>query len=256
MRLGTSCLALSSSLLAIGIGSASAQERGAEQTLAREQIDRSLLLRPGAAVSVEGIAGPVTIETGSGSHAEIHIRREAPTQRELDCTRTEIENRNGGLSLRQLKPDKAGECRNIRMRQTIRLILPRNVDLALNGIAGKVEIGAIDGGVRLRGIAGSTKVSQARSADISSVAGRLMLGLGQISRGDVRVSSVAGSIDLVFRRGANADIVASSVIGRVTSATPAVQVRRENNVYRARIGAGGARISLTSVVGQVRLDVS
>ena len=254
MRPSTSSLTLASGLIAIGlVHGANAQERA--DLPARERIDRSFTLRPGAAVSISSIAGPVTVETGGGSRAEVHILRQARTQQELECTRTEIESRNGGLSIRQLTPSRLQACRTIETRQTVRLVLPRNVDLSLDSIAGKLEVGTVDGALRLSSIAGRTTIAGARSADISSVAGRLQLGLGPIDRQGVRISSVTGSVELLFRRGTNADFRADSVMGRVTSASPAVQVRREQNSYRARVGTGGPMVSVSSIVGQVRLGI-
>lgn len=237
-----------------GIGAARADDNGPMP--AREQIDRSFVIAPGAKVSISSIAGPVTVETGGSGRAEIHILREAGSKRELDCTRTEIEARNGGLSLRQIRRSQDNACRDIRTRQNVRLIVPRNVDLSLDSIAGRLEIGEVDGAVKLSSIAGRTRVAGARSAEISSVAGQLMLGLGPIGRGGVQVSSVAGSVELMFRRGTSADVAASSLIGQMTSASPAIQVRREQRSYRARIGSGGPLVSLSSIVGQVRLSIS
>ena len=254
MRKTISSLILASGLIAIGlVQGAIAQERA--DLPARERIDRSFTLRPGAAVSISSIAGPVTVETGGGSRAEVHILRQARTRQELECTRTEVEGRNGGLSIRQLTPSRLQSCRTIEMRQTVRLVLPRNVDLSLESIAGKLEVGTIDGALRLNSIAGRTTIAGARSANISSVAGRLQLGLGPIDRQGVRISSVTGSVELLFRRGTNADFHADSVLGRVTSASPAVQVRREQNSYRARVGTGGPMVSVSSIVGQVRLGI-
>ena len=158
-RLGSSLLAL------VAVQALAAPEGNSQPMAAREQIDRSFALRAGAKVDLASIAGAVTVETAAGGRAEIHILREAATRGELDCTRTEIESRDGGLSVRQRRAEDGGACRNIRMRQTVRLVVPRNVDLTLDGIAGKVEIGSIDGAVRLRRVAGRTSIAGARSAE-------------------------------------------------------------------------------------------
>jgi hypothetical protein len=255
MRSITMGLATATALLATGLAGAAAWAGEDSPMAAREQIDRSFTLAPGALVRVSSIAGPVTVETGGGSRAELHILREAASQRELACTRTEIDNRNGGLSVRQVRKEEQG-CRNLHSRQTVRLILPRNIDLTLDSIAGKVDVGAVEGAVRLSSIAGRTSLQGARSAEVSSVAGRLTLAVGPIGPRGVKVSSVAGPVDLVFRPGTSADVSASSVVGQVTSASPAIQVRREQRRYSARIGSGGPLVSLSSIVGPVRLSIS
>src|SRR3712207_4589836 len=82
-------------LLAFPSAHVSAQGRGGdrdwtERMTAREEINQHYDLAPGARVSVTGVAGPVTVETGSGNRVEIHILRMAESQRELDCYQTEV----------------------------------------------------------------------------------------------------------------------------------------------------------------------
>jgi hypothetical protein len=223
---------------------------------ARQQIDRSFDLAPGAKVDVSSIAGPVTIEAGAGNHAEVHILNMARNQRELDCIRIDIEGSAQALKVKRVDAEDRGACRNVRARQEVRLVVPRSVALTLSSVAGSIDVAALDGPVRLHSIAGRATLAGARSADISSVAGKLSLGVSAVAPSGIRISSVAGAVDLALRPGTNADVEISSVVGSVRSETPDLRLVEQNHGYRARLGTGGPRLSISSVVGPVRLKIS
>ena len=222
---------------------------------AREEIHRSFRLDPGARVSVDGIAGPVSITTGAGDRAEVHVVRMAQTQRELDCYRTAVAGGGDALSVRHVQDSGRAGCDSIRSRQEVRLVVPRSVNVELSTIAGRVDIGAVDGNVSLESIAGHVAVAGARSADMGSLAGGLSLTLDPLAAGGVRVSSVVGPVDLTFRRGVDADVRVDSVMGSVRGVPAELDGRliEEDGEYRLRIGSGGPAVKLSSVVGPVRL---
>jgi hypothetical protein len=218
----------------------------------RDVMNSSIGLNRGAEVSLETIAGPVTIETGNGSTAQIHVVRGAATQRELNCYHTEIKTTPDRLSIRHVQ-EKSPGCRSIRSGQQVRLMLPRAVNISMSSIAGDVDIGPIDGRLKLSSMAGPVKVRGVRSADISSLAGGLSLNLGPLDRRGVSISSVVGMTDITFARGANADVRVDSVMGNTTSSSPRINFRWNNGQASARIGAGGVPVTISSVVGHVTL---
>ena len=233
-----------------GPGAADSGQRWDETPMtAREEIDQTYDLAPNSNVRVDGIAGPVTIETGDFARAEVHIVRLAASQRELDCYRTRVTAAPNRLTVAHDRDDSR-DCRNIRARQEVRLRLPRSVNIDMESIAGAVEIGAVDGMVRLQSIAGRATLAEVRSADISAIAGRLTMNLAPLGAEGVEVSSVAGPIELSAGPGVDADVEVSSVMGSV-SGFP--DLEGERGAYRARLGRGGGRVSLSSIVGSVRL---
>lgn len=130
-------------------------------TEAREEINRSHRLAPGAEIRVKGVAGGVTIETIEGDTAQLRIVRSARTQAELDCYRTDVETSATRISIEHVQSDRAG-CRSINAHQEVRLRVPRRADVHLSSIAGDVEIGAVDGFVWLDSIAGAVKLTAPR----------------------------------------------------------------------------------------------
>ncbi len=222
---------------------------------AREEIHRSFRLEPGARISVEGIAGPVSITTGAGDTAEVHVVRMARTQRELDCYRTVVTGGGEALSVEHVQDSDRAGCDSIRSRQEVRLVVPRSVNIELSTIAGRVDIGPVDGKVSLDSIAGHAALAGARSADIDSLAGGLSMSLTPLAAAGVRVSSVVGPVDLTFQRGVDADVRVDSVMGSVRGVPAELDGRliEEDGEYRLRVGSGGPSVRLSSVVGPVRL---
>jgi DUF4097 and DUF4098 domain-containing protein YvlB len=228
------------------------QNNNSDAMAVREVIDRTVELSPGAEVSLESIAGPVRIETGGGSTAQIHIVRGAATARELACYRTQIDASAGRLKIYHVQ-DKSRACNSINSRQEVRLVLPRSVRVSMSSVAGDVDIAPIDGRLELSSIAGQVRAHGVRQADLSSIAGGLQLDLGQLDTRGIQVSSIVGPTRISFAPGANADVRVDSVIGNVTSATPAIAVGYHSGSAVARVGAGGVPVSISSVVGSVTL---
>lgn len=227
----------------------------ATEMTAREEIHRTFELERGARIRVDGIAGPVSIETTDGGSAQVHILRMAATRRELDCYRTAVTGGGGSLTIEHVQEIKRRGCDGIRSRQEVRLVVPRSVDIDLSTIAGRVDIGPVDGRVSLDSIAGRVTVVGARSAEMSSLAGGLAMTLRPLAAAGVRVSSVVGPVDLTFAQGVDADVRLDSVMGSVRGVPAELDSRlvEEDGEYRLRVGTGGPAVRLSSVVGPVRL---
>lgn len=229
------------------------QNNDSSSMAVREVIDRTVTLSPGAEVSLESIAGPVTIETGNSGTAQVHIIRGGATARDLACYKTEVDASATRLKIFHVQ-EKSRECHNIRSRQEVHLVLPRSVNVSMSSVAGSVDIAPIDGRLELSSIAGQVRAMGVRQADLSSIAGGLAMTLDNLDRRGVQISSIVGKTDLRFAPGTNADVRVDSVIGRVSSATPAIAVGYQSGSATARVGAGGAPVSVSSVVGNVTLQ--
>lgn len=231
------------------------QTRGdADQMRAREEIRQTYRISPQGTVRVRGIAGPVTVETTDGGDtAEVHVVRMAATERELQCYRTEISSSRARLSIEHVQRERERECRSIRSRQEVHLRVPRSVNLDFSTIAGALDVAHTDGMVRAESIAGQATFARVRAAEIDSIAGGLTIGLAPVGSEGVRISSVVGPVDLNLDRGVDADLSVDSVMGSVRSLAAGVEFEEDYGTYRARLGAGRGRVSLSSVVGPVRV---
>jgi len=219
----------------------------------REEIRQTVHLSPGAEIRAIGIAGPVSIETIDGDTAEVHIVRSARTQAELDCYRTAVESTPDRLSIEHVQFSDRPGCDSINSSQQVRLRVPRRVDVHLSTIAGSVDIGAVDGLVRLDSIAGPVALTGVGAARLDALAGGVSLVDARPGERGIQVSSVVGPVDVHFARGADADVEVSSVIGKVDGPSAPAKLTGAAGDYRLRIGEGGPNVSISSIMGSVRV---
>src|SRR6185295_3435776 len=96
------------------------------------------------------------------------------------------------------------------------------------------------------------------SLNVSSVSGGVRAALESLSPEGIRINSVSGSIEIGFKSDVNADFNAEHVSGQVYLEVP--NVTRDNDEkssnVRARIGAGGTPITISSVSGSIHLKRS
>jgi hypothetical protein len=129
-------------------------------------------------------------------------------------------------------------------------------DLCASSISGSMTIGEVAGAVRLGSISGGVRVGQAiGSFEASSVSGSVTATITRLDERGVHINSVSGGVNLRFTNELNADVATTHISGHVSLDMPnvSVQSNAESSSLRARIGAGGARISISSVSGGVRL---
>jgi hypothetical protein len=223
----------------------------------KDEIHQTYQLSGGARVEVKGINGGVTIETAPGSAAEVHIVRSARTKEDLNYGKIIIEHTGSSLIVRGENKQERGEGHRGRdIRQRVMLKLPRQIDLAVSGINGKVGIGEVDGPVNVSGINGKVDVAQASNAsDISGINGRVTITMLRMSDRGMNVSGINGAVELRFNEDINADLDVSGVNGSVDSSDFPMTIlgKMERHSFKAKIGAGGARINVSGVNGRVKI---
>lgn len=219
----------------------------------RDEINQTYTLSAGARVEVRGINGTVDVETANGTSAEVHILRLARTREELNYRKIIVEQTAGGLIVRG---DQERDHGNHQVRHRVTLRLPRQIDLGVSGVNGRVKVGQVDGPVQLSGINGAVEVGQAVGySNISGINGRVRVNIVRLSERGIRVSGVNGGVEIQFAEDLNADVEVTGINGRVNADVPNVTVlgKLERNNFRARIGSGGTPIIINGINGQVRL---
>ena len=215
----------------------------------RERIVKNFSLDPGSRIEIYMIPGPVLIDTTSGHSAGVEVVRAAATRADLDCGGILIEQSGSTLTIRSV--DK---CEIVRSTQTVTLRVPRDVDLSLRSIAGRVRIGSTEGMVHLDSIAGRVEAAGLREARLISLARGLVLAVFDLGERGIRVSSVVGGIELNVNSRIDAEIVMRSVEGRIDNEVPGVRITGDDGQnQRALLGSGRGKIQIDSVVGNVRI---
>ncbi|MFN2455428.1 MAG: DUF4097 domain-containing protein [Pyrinomonadaceae bacterium] len=263
-----------------------------EEFSSKEEIRRSFQLSPGARVEVSGISGPVEIETSNSETAEVYIVRSARQRVDLEYRKIVIEQTPTSLSVRNERTGEAREGRGVQIRERATLKLPRRIELSVSGISGTTKIGDVDGRMRASGISGGVRIGDVggdfRASGISGsltvgevggvvqlegisggvkvgrttghleargISGSITTTIARFDERGIRLSSISGGINLRFTEDINADFAIDNFSGSVSLDVPnvIVQSRAESSNMRARIGAGGAHISISNVSGGVRL---
>jgi len=224
----------------------------------RDEIHQSYQLSPGAKVEVRGINGAVDVETAAGTTAEVNIVRSARTRDDLNYHKIIVEATATSLVVRGEKDgdhsERYGRDRQVRQRVTLKL--PRQVDLGVSGVNGRVNVGEIDGPVRLNGINGRAEVAQAVGySELNGINGHVRVTISRLSEQGIRVSGINGGVELRFTDDVNADLDVTGINGPVNADLPNVtltgKLNRQN--VHAKIGLGGSPIRVSGINGTVKL---
>ena len=261
----------------------------------RDEFNQTYQLAPGARVEVSSISGSVKISNSETGTAEVQIIRTARTRADLEYYKIEVQQTGNSLVVRGGIHEPDERRNDIQVNQQVILKLPRRIDLSVSSISGSVRVGDVDGPVQASSISGSANIgnvtgklrlssvsgsvevgnvgADARvssvsgnvglgqvndSLDVSSVSGGVKATLISLSPRGIHIKSVSGSVEIGFKSDVNADFNAEHISGQVYLDVPNVSRESEekSTTVRARIGAGGTPITISSVSGNIRLTRS
>jgi hypothetical protein len=240
------CAVLSVLLGASSIGAAADQER--------DQINRSFSLPAKARVEVVAINGSVDIKAIDGDTASIAIERTARSRAELDCNKFDVEQVWNKLTIQSQNVGGEG-CQTIQVRHRVLLSLPRHVNLNIHGVSGPINIGEIEGALRISGNSGNINLAQAgRGSRISGNSGTTTIKLQKLDARGLEISGNSGAIKLYVDEGVNVDVRVSGLSGTASSELSNVQfIKTGASDYYARIGSGGPSIYVSGNSGSILL---
>ena len=258
----------------------------------RDEINQAYELAAGARVEVSSIRGPVKIVNTDAATAEVQIIRTARTRADLEYHKIEVELAGNRIVVRGVQEPEERRRQNIQVDHQVILKLPRRIDLSVKSVSGSLRVADVDGPVHVSSISGSANIgnvggklqvssvsgslevgnvgAEARvtsisgnlglgqvngSLDVSSISGGLNATLVSLSPEGIHIKSVSGSVEIGFKSEVNADFNAEHVSGQVYLDVPNVtrdSDAKSSNV-RARLGAGGTPITISSVSGNIRL---
>jgi DUF4097 and DUF4098 domain-containing protein YvlB len=279
------------SLIMLVSATATAQRRDFTE---RDESNQTYQLAPGTHVEISSIRGNVEITNGNSAAAEVQIIRTARTREDLEHHKIEVQQTGDSLVIRGVQEREQSE-RNIQVNHHLILKLPRNIDLTVSSVSGSLkgadvdgpaevtsisgsvtvgnvggslqvrsvsgnlEVGNVAADAKMHSISGNVRVSQVNGLlDVTSVSGSVKTTLVSLSPLGIHIRSVSGSIEIGFKSAVNADFSADSISGEVYLNIPNVTRENDENSHnvRARIGAGGTRITISSVSGDIRLTQS
>jgi len=228
------------------------------QGVTGDETRKTFDLQPGTRVTVQGINGKVEVLTSDTKTAEVFVKRTGDSPSSLRRRELIIEQTADGLLVRS-KQNHVGLWEHLfghDPNEEVTIKAPRQIALVIKGVNGRINTGDIDGPLEVKGANGKVELGQTSgSVEISGVNGRISVGLAKLNDGGMRVSGVNGGIELRLANGLNADLTAKGMNGSVRSEIPEVTVEKEDygRNYSARIGNGGAPITISGINGNVRL---
>ena len=229
-----------------------------QQGDARDEVRKNFELEPGARIEVLGINGKVEIETANTKTAEIYVLRTAGSREALNRRQVTIEQTSTGVVVKgkQVNHGFWEHLFGSKAKEDVTIKAPRDIALALRGINGQVTGGDIQGALEVKGVNGRVELGQANdTATISGINGNISVGLNSLRDLGARLSGINGNIELKLATGLNAQLSAKGMNGNVRSEIPGVTIERDDHGSRfsARIGSGGAPITISGINGNVRL---
>ena len=285
----TSVMMLACTASPAGLTTATAQRDDFRE---RDEINATYQLAPGAQVEVSSIRGPVEIVNSDTGMAEVQIIRTARTRADLEYHKIEVQHAGNSLVVRGVQEPEGRRRDNIRVNHHVLLKLPRHIDLSVNSVSGWIKVGDVDGEIHVNSISGSTTIGNVggklqvssvsgslevgnvgEEARLNSISGKVRLGkvngylnvssvsgslnaaLVSLSPQGIHINSVSGSVEIAFNSEVNADFTSESVTGEVFLEVPNVirESEEKSSNIRARIGAGGTPITISSISGNIRL---
>jgi hypothetical protein len=243
---------------------------GAERS---HDTDISAVLDAGTTLEVRGISGSIVATPALGETATIHAHA---TSRDGDPATVQVRATRVGHSLVvcPIFPDSdGGDCGSHSRRHRsddddrsdvsvdFTVTVPHDVKLVAEAVRGDVVATRLEGDVSARVVEGDVRIVTAGRADARTVSGSIDATLGSASSGDeLDFETVNGPIHLTLPHGANASITARTLSGPIDAdGGISLAVREHDWVGQsatAKLGTGGAHISLHSVSGSIRVSQS
>lgn len=226
----------------------------------RDEIRQSYRLAAGARVDVSGINGSVEVETiNDADAAEVHIVRSARNPADLVHNKVVIEHTPSSLVVRGEEGNKNSWRDGGGVRQRVMLRLPGRVELSAKNVNGPVEIGEVDGSVRVSSVNGGVEVEPAtETSEVSGVNGGVTIAFPEkLSNEGMRLNGINGRVELRFPRTLNANLDVSGINGGIrVEAANVTPIRAAGEADRSsfdgRVGSGGPPIHISGINGAVR----
>ncbi len=217
--------------------------------------EKKFELPPGGHVSVENVHGSVLVEGWDRSEVEatVAMRSDVPTD-QLDDVQVAVETRSGGVAFHTLYPSSI----ETPIRVDYRLRVPRQVRLEeLSTLDGDIVVHDVQGVIDARNLHGDIEgINVSGSIAAHALTGNILISLGASPdrRMPIQLATINGNVDLVMPTQADANLELSTVAGNIEGDYPfQVSSVPGDSTRRAQVGAGGARVELRTVRGNIRV---
>jgi hypothetical protein len=232
----------------------------------REEFHQTYGLSVTGRVSLENLNGGVQIKVWDRPAVQVDAIKKAYRQNRLNEAQIQVDATEESIRIKTEYPNENQSFRGDERRWEnpaivdYVLTVPRkailesielvNGSLDIDGVEGNVKASSINGRLNARGLAGEAR--------LSTVNGSLNASFTQLNESkSISLGSVNGSLTIVIPSNANASVKAGTVHGGISSDFSGLKVKHGEYVGHSmdgQIGAGGPRIKLSNVNGEIRIN--
>jgi DUF4097 and DUF4098 domain-containing protein YvlB len=205
---------------------------------------------------VVNVQGSVLVQGWDRAEVEatVAMRSAAPTD-QIDDVQVAVEARNGGVAFHTLYPSGL----DTPIRVDYRLRVPRQVRLdELSTLQGDIVVHDVDGTIEARNLHGDIEgINVSGSVVAHALTGNIFVSLRALPdrRLPFALATINGNVDLLMPAQANADLELSTVAGNIVGDYPfQVSSVPGDSTRRVQVGAGGVRVQLRTVRGNIRVS--
>lgn len=212
-------------------------------------------LPPDGHVSVVNVHGSVLVEGWDRAEvdATVAMRSDAPTD-QINDVQIAVEARHGEVAFHTLYP---GDL-DTPIRVDYHLHVPRQVRLdEVSTLAGNIVVHDLEGTLNARNLHGDIEgINVSGSVVAQALTGNILMTLRDLPdpRLPLSLSTINGNVDLLLPTRANANLELSTVAGSIMGNYPfQVSSVPGDSTRRAQVGAGGVRVELRTVRGNIHV---
>ena len=227
-------------------------------------------LAAGSQVSIHNINGNIRVVPSTTGRVEVTGIKHGNSDY-FDRIKATVEESSRGITVCVLNDDADSYCdangshthsRGDRdwhdVSMNFEVAVPANVEVSAGSVSGDVDITGAHGDVSASTVSGDIKLTglHASSVQANSVSGDVNVRVDELTgTGAFSFHSVSGDVTLEVPRDFGADLTMSTVSGDINSDFPITlgNGRMSRRSLSARIGAGGRRLDVSTVSGDLTL---
>jgi hypothetical protein len=228
----------------------------ARPALGEERVwEKRFALPPGGHVSVVNVQGSVLVEGWDRAEVEatVAMRSQIPTD-QLDDVQVAVEATPDAVAFHTLYPSGL----DTPIRVDYRLRVPRQVQLEeLSTLEGDIVVHDVEGAMAAHSLHGDIEgIDVAGSVSAHALTGNILISLDALPDRHlpIQLATINGNLDLILPAQANANLELSTVAGNIAGNYPfRVSSVPGDSTRRAQLGAGGVRVELRTIRGNIRV---
>ncbi len=236
-----------------------------------ETIDRTIDVKPGAAIVLTNVNGRITI--GSWDQPRVHViaRKEVQGDRDevkdvLRELRVEIQQRDGGVVITTHHPRNDGHSSifdwilgdHIEREVRYDITVPRAMNVDVTNTNGSIHVTNVTGVLELDTTNGKIEVNGcAGSIDASTTNGSINAELVKVVKGGtLSLETTNGRIAIALPRDVAADVDARTTNGAIRTDLPVTTMHLGRNSLRGSLNGGGTPLRMRTTNGGIEIRVA